>query len=396
MNIHEYQAKELLRGYGVAVLEGHVAWTPEEAEKAAPKLPGPDLRGEVADPCRRPRRRPLRRTTPAARAACAWPSRPTEAREAAEAMLGKMLVTKQTGEAGRRVSRVYVEAGCDIKRELYLSLLVDRDTGRITIVASTEGGMEIEEVADDTARRRSSAPPSTRPPASPASTPASSPSASASKASRSRRSAKFVAAHVQGLHRARLRHRRDQPAGRDRRRRRRRARRQDELRRQRALPAPRDRGAARRGRGGPEGARGRQVQPQLRRARRQYRLHGQRRRPGDGDHGHHQALWRQPGQLPRRRRRRHQGARHRGVQDHPLRPERRRHPGQHLRRHHALRRDRRGRGRRGARGEPRRAAGGAARRHQRRARQEDPGQVRPADHLAPTIWPTPPRRSSAP
>ena len=83
---------------------------------------------------------------------------PEEAREAAEAMIGKVLITKQTGEAGRRVSRVYVEAGCDIKRELYLSLLVDRDTGRVTIIASTEGGMEIEHVAEtqpgeDPARR---------------------------------------------------------------------------------------------------------------------------------------------------------------------------------------------------------------------------------------------------
>jgi succinyl-CoA synthetase beta subunit len=62
-------------------------------------------------------------------------------------MLGRTLITKQTGDAGRRVGRVYVEAGCDIKRELYLSLLVDRDTARVTIMASTEGGMEIEEVA---------------------------------------------------------------------------------------------------------------------------------------------------------------------------------------------------------------------------------------------------------
>ena len=72
---------------------------------------------------------------------------PEEVRAAAEAMLGHTLVTKQTGPAGRQVNRVYVEAGCDIKRELYLSLLVDRATSRVTIMASTEGGMEIEEVA---------------------------------------------------------------------------------------------------------------------------------------------------------------------------------------------------------------------------------------------------------
>jgi succinyl-CoA synthetase beta subunit len=68
---------------------------------------------------------------------------------AAEAMIGKTLVTKQTGEDGKLVSRVYVEDGCDIKRELYLGLLVDRDTSRITVMASTEGGMEIEEVAEN-------------------------------------------------------------------------------------------------------------------------------------------------------------------------------------------------------------------------------------------------------
>ena len=100
------------------------------------------------------------------------------------------------------------------------------------------------------------------------------------------------------------------------------------------------------------------------------------------------------GELPRCRRRRHQGARDGGVQDHPQGPQRRRHPGQHLRRHHALRRDRRGRGRRGARGQPARAAGGAARRHQRRARQEDPEGVRPARSRRPKTSPTPPRRSS--
>ena len=152
MNIHEYQAKELLRGYGVAVLDGHVAWSPDEAVAAAAKLPGPvyvvksqihaggrgaghfegaaDTKGGVR----------LARTL-------------DEARAAAEAMIGHTLITKQTGPAGRRVSRVYVEAGCAIKRELYLSLLVDRETSRVTIIASTEGGMEIEHVAETTPER---------------------------------------------------------------------------------------------------------------------------------------------------------------------------------------------------------------------------------------------------
>ena len=146
MNIHEYQAKELLRTYGVAVLDGHVAWTAEEAAAAALKLPGPVCvvksqihaggrgAGRFAD-------------DPHGKGGVRVVKSPAEAREAADAMLGHTLVTKQTGAAGRRVHRVYVEAGCDIARELYLSLLVDRATARITIMASTEGGMEIEEVA---------------------------------------------------------------------------------------------------------------------------------------------------------------------------------------------------------------------------------------------------------
>jgi succinyl-CoA synthetase beta subunit len=146
MNIHEYQAKELLRGYGVTVPEGHVAWTPDEAAAAARKLPGPVFvvksqihaggrgAGRFADD---PNGKGGVRVTRSVEAAQA----------AAEAMIGHVLVTKQTGPAGRKVHRVYVEAGCDIARELYLSLLVDRDSGRIMVMASSEGGMEIEEVA---------------------------------------------------------------------------------------------------------------------------------------------------------------------------------------------------------------------------------------------------------
>ncbi len=148
MNIHEYQAKELLKKYGVAVLDGHVAWTPEEAEAASRKLPGPVFvvksqihaggrgAGRFAD-------------DPAGKGGVRLAKSPEEARDAAAAMIGHTLITKQTGAAGRRVNRVYVEAGCDIKRELYLSLLVDRAVSRVTIMASSEGGMEIEEVAEN-------------------------------------------------------------------------------------------------------------------------------------------------------------------------------------------------------------------------------------------------------
>ncbi len=146
MNIHEYQAKELLRQYGVAVLEGHIAWTPEEAEAAARKLPGPVyvVKSQIHAGGRGAGRFA---EDPNGKGGVRLAKSPEDVRAAAEAMIGHTLVTKQTGPAGRRVRRVYVEAGSDIARELYLSLLIDRDTARVTIVASTEGGMEIEEVA---------------------------------------------------------------------------------------------------------------------------------------------------------------------------------------------------------------------------------------------------------
>ena len=177
MNIHEYQAKELLRRYGVAVLDGHVARSPEEAEAAAKRLPGPRLCREVADPCRRPRRGALqRRPERQGRRPRGEVGRGREGRRSA--MVGHTLVTKQTGPQGKTVSRVYVEDGCDIRRELYLGLLVDRDSSRVTVMASTEGGMEIEEVAEHHPEKilKVAVDPAS---ASPASIPASWPSASA-------------------------------------------------------------------------------------------------------------------------------------------------------------------------------------------------------------------------
>lgn len=147
MNIHEYQAKELLRGYGVAVLQGFVAWTPEEAEAAAAKLPGPIVvvKSQIHAGGRGAGRFA---NDPDGKGGVRLAKSAADVREAAEAMIGHTLITKQTGPKGRDVRRVYVEAGCDIKRELYLSLLVDRATSRVVIMASTEGGMEVEEVAE--------------------------------------------------------------------------------------------------------------------------------------------------------------------------------------------------------------------------------------------------------
>jgi succinyl-CoA synthetase beta subunit len=137
VRIHEYQAKALLRNFGVHVLRGHVAVTPAEAEAAATAL-GTNVcvvkaqihaggRGKAGGVR-------LART-------------PAEARDHAEAMLGMKLRTVQTGSSGQRVSKVYVEEGCRIERELYLGMTLDRETGCVTVIASAEGGVDIEEVA---------------------------------------------------------------------------------------------------------------------------------------------------------------------------------------------------------------------------------------------------------
>jgi succinyl-CoA synthetase beta subunit len=147
MNIHEYQGKELLRRYGVAVLEGHVATTPAEAEAGARQLPGPIyvVKSQIHAGGRGAGRF---KNDPNGKGGVRLAKSPEEVRQHAEAMLGQVLVTKQTGPEGKQVNRLYIEAGCDIARELYLALLLDRDTSRVVIMASTEGGMEIEEVAE--------------------------------------------------------------------------------------------------------------------------------------------------------------------------------------------------------------------------------------------------------
>ncbi|HEY9568802.1 MAG TPA: ADP-forming succinate--CoA ligase subunit beta [Thalassobaculum sp.] len=146
MNIHEYQAKSLLKRYGVSVPRGGVAYTPEEAESVARELGGSVwvVKSQIHAGGRGAGRF---RDDPGGGGGVRVVKSLEAVRSAAAAMLGGVLVTKQTGPAGREVTRVYVEEGCDIRRELYLSLLVDRATSRVTVVASTEGGMEIEEVA---------------------------------------------------------------------------------------------------------------------------------------------------------------------------------------------------------------------------------------------------------
>ncbi len=146
MNIHEYQAKQLLQKYGVAVPRGGVAYTADEAAKAAEDLGGPVwvVKSQIHAGGRGAGRF---KDDDSGKGGVRVVKSVDEVRSNAEAMLGKVLVTKQTGADGREVKRIYIEEGCDIARELYLGMLIDRATSRITIMASTEGGMEIEEVA---------------------------------------------------------------------------------------------------------------------------------------------------------------------------------------------------------------------------------------------------------
>ncbi len=150
MNIHEYQAKALLKEYGAPVAEGVPIFSADEAEAAAQKLGGPlwVVKSQIHAGGRGKGK--FKELGPDAkggvRLAFSLEDVVTNARE----MLGNTLVTKQTGPAGKQVNRLYIEDGADIERELYLSLLVNRETGKISFVASTEGGMDIEAVAEET------------------------------------------------------------------------------------------------------------------------------------------------------------------------------------------------------------------------------------------------------
>ena len=140
MNIHEHQAKELLRQYNIPTPSGYVAFTIDEAIKAAKKLPGPVFvvkaqihaggRGKAGG--------------------VKVVKDLDEVKNSAETILGKKLITHQTGSEGKLVQRLYIEDGCDISAEYYFSMVVDRATSRVSVIASTEGGMDIEQVAKET------------------------------------------------------------------------------------------------------------------------------------------------------------------------------------------------------------------------------------------------------
>jgi succinyl-CoA synthetase beta subunit len=150
MNIHEYQAKELLAKYGVPVPAGYPAMSVEEAVEEAGKLPGPlwVVKAQIHAGGRGKGK--FKELGEAAKGGVRLAHSIDEVREHAAEMLGKTLVTVQTGPHGKQVQRLYITDGVEIEKEYYVALLVDRETGRIAIVASTEGGMDIEKVAHDT------------------------------------------------------------------------------------------------------------------------------------------------------------------------------------------------------------------------------------------------------
>ncbi|MBL8577510.1 MAG: ADP-forming succinate--CoA ligase subunit beta [Mesorhizobium sp.] len=150
MNIHEYQAKQVLKSYGAPVAEGVPLMDAAAAEAAAKKLPGPlyVVKSQIHAGGRGKGK--FKELSADAKGGVRLAKSVDEVVANVKEMLGNTLVTKQTGPAGKQVNRLYIEDGADIDRELYLSILVDRSVGRIAFVVSTEGGMDIETVAHDT------------------------------------------------------------------------------------------------------------------------------------------------------------------------------------------------------------------------------------------------------
>ena len=150
MNIHEYQAKALLRDYGAPVSDGRVVMKAEEAKTKASELDGPlwVVKAQIHAGGRG--KGHFKEESAGEKGGVRLAKSVEEAAEEAKKMLGRTLVTHQTGPAGKQVNRIYIEAGSGIETELYLALLVDRQTSRVSFVCSTEGGMDIEEVAAST------------------------------------------------------------------------------------------------------------------------------------------------------------------------------------------------------------------------------------------------------
>ncbi|SFE30077.1 ADP-forming succinate--CoA ligase subunit beta [Roseivivax sediminis] len=150
MNIHEYQAKALLRSYGAPVSDGRAVTRAEEAKTAAGALDGPIWVVKAQIHAGGRGKGSFKEADAGEKGGVRIAKSVEEAEQEAKRMLGKTLVTHQTGPAGKQVNRIYIEDGSGIERELYLALLVDRVTSRVSFVCSTEGGMDIEEVAAST------------------------------------------------------------------------------------------------------------------------------------------------------------------------------------------------------------------------------------------------------
>jgi len=150
MNIHEYQAKALLKSYGAPIADGVAVFTVDEAADAVAKLPGPlwVVKSQIHAGGRGKGK--FKEAEAGEKGGVRLAISHDEVRLNVQQMLGNTLVTHQTGPAGKLVSRIYIEDGANIARELYLSMLVDRANGRIAFICSTEGGMDIEEVAAKT------------------------------------------------------------------------------------------------------------------------------------------------------------------------------------------------------------------------------------------------------
>ncbi len=150
MNIHEYQAKQLLKSYGAPVADGVPILKPDEVDAAIAALPGPlyVVKSQIHAGGRGKGK--FKELPADAKGGVRLAHSADEVRENVKEMLGNTLVTKQTGPDGKQVNRLYLEDGADIDRELYLSILVDRETSQVSFVASTEGGMDIEAVAEET------------------------------------------------------------------------------------------------------------------------------------------------------------------------------------------------------------------------------------------------------
>ncbi|MCO5135171.1 MAG: ADP-forming succinate--CoA ligase subunit beta [Phyllobacteriaceae bacterium] len=150
MNIHEYQAKQVLKGFGAPVAEGMPILSADDVEGAIAALPGPlyVVKSQIHAGGRGKGK--FKELPEDAKGGVRLAFSPDEVRAHVKEMLGHTLVTKQTGPAGKQVNRLYLEDGADIDRELYLSILVDRETSKVSFVASTEGGMDIEAVAEET------------------------------------------------------------------------------------------------------------------------------------------------------------------------------------------------------------------------------------------------------